>query len=102
MLKRIDLAIVDPVPSDGDGAEFVREFCELNPGSVALVLTASPDPKQMERAAGYRTVEAAHKPAGVAKILDAAKRLGAVVSSRSSNRCGRSVLRGTLGFASEG
>ncbi len=70
-----ELAVVDINLPDGSGNEFVEDFREHNPLGIVLVLTASIDPEQTNRAAKVGATEILSKSAGIVKIVEAARRL---------------------------
>lgn len=81
MLKRYDLAILDPGLPDGDGLALISELREANPrrqdgpGCAVLILTASLDQELFVRAVEAGAAGFFHKTAGVDEIIDAVRRL---------------------------
>ena len=75
--KDVDVAVVDLNLPDGSGTGFIENLRKLNSESIALVLTASIDPEERDRAVQAGATAVLHKSAGVAEIVEAMKRLAA-------------------------
>jgi two-component system nitrate/nitrite response regulator NarL len=81
LLRRFDLAIIDPGLPDGDGLTLIPELREANPhrsdspGCAVLILTASLDRELFVRAVEAGAAGFLHKTVGVAEIIDAVRRI---------------------------
>lgn len=73
--NRVEVAVVDLELPDGNGTEFIEDFGKLNPKGIALVLTASVDPEETNRAMEAGATEVLRKSAGVVEIVQAVKQL---------------------------
>ena len=81
LLQGIDVAILDPGLSDGDGIALISELRDTNPrrrgspGCAVLVLTASLDRELFVRAVEAGAAGFLHKTSGIEEIIDAVRRL---------------------------
>ncbi len=74
---RFDAAVVDLGLSDGDGIELIREFGEAEPGVAMLALAERLDLERRGLALRAGAQEVLPMSAGLGRILDAIRRLGA-------------------------
>ena len=75
MLAKTDLLVVDLGLPDGFGGDLITELLESNPRARALVLTASPDPADHERARQCGAETVLSKITDLDRVVDAARRL---------------------------
>ena len=80
-----EVAIVDLGLPDGHGTEAIRELRKINPKSMVLVLTASPDRTQFARAVEVGAAGVLHKSTPLEEIGEAVRRLVAGEALLSSD-----------------
>jgi DNA-binding response OmpR family regulator len=73
---RYDVVVLDPGLPDGDGTDLITERREANPRVVVLVLSASLDPKPLERATEAGAEEMLDKFTIPGEVLSAIRRTG--------------------------
>ena len=73
---RFDVAVLDLGLPDGNGADLIAELRKADPGAAVLVLSASLDPANLEKAARAGADEILDKFVRPEEIVDAIKRLG--------------------------
>lgn len=74
-LENVDVAVLDLVLPDGDGAELVGDLRGANPGMKVLILTASIDARDAGRAEGLGADGFLNKAASLAEIASEVARL---------------------------
>jgi DNA-binding NarL/FixJ family response regulator len=79
-LDGIDVALVDPLLSDGDGLQLIREVSVANPNARALVLSHKLDDALYQQALGAGAVEVLATNTGLEEVIDAVKRRSADAS----------------------
>ena len=79
-LDGIDVALVDPLLSDGDGLELIREVSVANPKALALVLSHKLDEALYQQALGAGAVEVLPTNIGLEEVIDAVRRRSADAS----------------------
>lgn len=75
--EEIDVAVVDLVLPDGNGATLVRDLRAVNPQSQILVLTASVDRRDLARAVEAGASAVMNKSARIDEIISAIRSLNA-------------------------
>lgn len=75
LTEDVDVALVDLRLPDGSGVEFIKDFRKLKPEGIALVLSATMDPRHSVLAVEAGAAEVLHKTADLAEIVGAMKRL---------------------------
>ena len=73
-LDGIDVAVVDPLLSDGDGLVLIREVSVANPNALALVLSHKLDPTMYHQALGAGAVEVLTTNASMEEVINAVRR----------------------------
>lgn len=73
---RFDVAVLDLGLPDGNGADLIEELRASAPGAAVLVLSASLDPANLEKAKRSGADEILDKFARPEEIVDTIKRLG--------------------------
>ena len=73
---RFDVVVLDLGLPDGNGADLIADLRGTNPGAAVLVLSASLDPRSLERANEAGADEIMDKPASPAEVLGTIRRLG--------------------------
>ena len=73
-LNGVDIAVVDPVLSDGDGLVLIREVSVANPNASALVLSYRLDPAVHHQALGAGAAEVLTTNASVKEVINAVRR----------------------------
>jgi DNA-binding NarL/FixJ family response regulator len=71
-----DVAVLDLVLPDGNGADLIGDLHAANPGVAVLILSASLDHKNLERAKAAGADEILDKLASSTEVVDAIRRLG--------------------------
>ena len=79
-LDGIDVALVDPLLSDGDGLQLIREVSVANPNARALVLSHKLDEALYQQALGAGAVEVLATNTGLEEVIDAVRRRSADAS----------------------
>lgn len=74
---RFDVAVLDLGLPDGNGADLIAELRGAVPGAAVLILSASLDPANLEKARRAGADEILDKFATPEEIVDTIKRLGA-------------------------
>ncbi len=75
LTEDVDVALVDLRLPDGSGLEFISDFRRLNPEGIALVLSATIDPRNSVLAVEAGAAEVLHKTSSTDEIVGAMKRL---------------------------
>jgi DNA-binding NarL/FixJ family response regulator len=75
-MVRFDVAILDLGLPDGNGWDLIADLRGTNPGVSVLVLSASLDPKSVERATRAGANEILDKFASSGEVLGTIRRLG--------------------------
>jgi DNA-binding NarL/FixJ family response regulator len=75
-MVRFDVAILDLGLPDGNGADLIADLRGANPGAAVLALSASLDPRSLERATEAGADEILDKFATPGEVLDTIRRLG--------------------------
>ncbi len=73
-LDGVDIMVVDPVLSDGDGLVLIREVSVANPNASALVLSYRLDPAVHHQALGAGAAEVLTTNASVEEVINAVRR----------------------------
>lgn len=73
---KFDVAVLDLGLPDGNGADLIRDLRAANPGVAVLILSASLDPQNLERATEAGADEILDKFADPTEVVDAIQRLG--------------------------
>jgi DNA-binding NarL/FixJ family response regulator len=73
---RCDVAVLDLGLPDGNGAELIGDVRESNAGAAVLVLSASLDPTNLQRATEAGADEILDKLASPTEVVGAIRRLG--------------------------
>jgi DNA-binding NarL/FixJ family response regulator len=73
-LDGVDVAVVDPLLSDGDGLILIREVSVANPNALALVLSHRLDPAMHHQALGAGAVEVLATNASMEEVINAVRR----------------------------
>jgi DNA-binding NarL/FixJ family response regulator len=73
---RLDVVVLDLGLPDGNGADLIADLRGTNPGAAVLVLSASLDPRSLERANEAGADEIMDKLASPAEVLGTIRRLG--------------------------
>ena len=73
---RFDVAVLDLGLPDGNGADLIADLRGADPGVAVLVLSASLDPKSLERATEAGADEILDKFSSPREVLDTIRRLG--------------------------
>jgi DNA-binding response OmpR family regulator len=73
IMVEIDVAVVGPTLSDGDGLVLLHEISDANPSASVLVLTSSLDPAVRERALGAGAVEVLLTSVSSEELLNAVR-----------------------------
>jgi DNA-binding NarL/FixJ family response regulator len=73
-LDGVDVMVVDPVLSDGDGLVLIREVSVANPNASALVLSYRLDPAVYHQALGAGAAEVLTPNASVEEVINAVRR----------------------------
>jgi DNA-binding NarL/FixJ family response regulator len=73
---RFDVAVLDIGLPDGNGTDLISELRRANPDAAVLVLSASHNPKNLEKATEVGADEILNKFATPGELLSAIKRLG--------------------------
>jgi DNA-binding NarL/FixJ family response regulator len=73
-LDGIDVALVDPLLSDGDGLVLIREMSVANPSALALVLSHKLDPAMHHQALGAGAVEVLATDVSVEEVINVVRR----------------------------
>lgn len=73
---RFDVAVLDLGLPDGNGADLIGDLRAANPGVAVLILSASLDPENLERATEAGADEILDKLASPTEVIDAIRRLG--------------------------
>jgi len=73
---RFDVVVLDLGLPDGNGADLIADLRGTNPGVAVLVLSASLDPRSLERANEAGADEIMDKLASPAEVLGTIRRLG--------------------------
>ncbi len=73
---RFDVAILDLLLPDGNGADLIADLRGANPDVAVLVLSANLDPKSLERATAAGADEILDKFATPGEVLGTVRRLG--------------------------
>jgi DNA-binding NarL/FixJ family response regulator len=71
----VDVAIIDLGLPDGNGTDVIRELRKKNPKTIALVLSATLDRKQLARAVEAGAAGLLHKSTPLEEIAQAVRRL---------------------------
>lgn len=72
---KFDVAILDLGLPDGNGADLIAELRRARPGTEILILTASRDPKNLEKAAEASADEILDKFAAPGEVIGAIRRI---------------------------
>jgi two-component system response regulator DesR len=75
-LKAVDLALLDLMLPDGDGADLIGDLRGANPEVKVLILTARIEPELHERAAEAGADGVLNKMAALSEIVSEVARLG--------------------------
>ena len=73
---KFDVAVLDLGLPDGNGADLIRDLRAANPGVAVLILSASLDPENLERATEAGADEILDKLASPNEAFEAIRRLG--------------------------
>ena len=73
---RFDVVVLDLGLPDGNGADLIADLRGTNPGAAVLVLSASLDPRSLERANEAGADEIMDNLASPAEVLGTIRRLG--------------------------
>ncbi len=73
-LNGIDVALVDPLLSDGDGLELVREMSVVNPNASPLVVSHRLDPAAHQQALGAGAAEVLNTNTSVEEVIKVVRR----------------------------
>ncbi len=73
---RFDVAVLDLGLPDGNGADLIGELRAANPAVAVLILSASLDPKNLERATKAGADEILDKLASSTEVIGTIRRLG--------------------------
>ena len=73
---KFDVAVLDLGLPDGNGADLIRDLRAANPGVAVLILSASLDPENLERATEAGADEILDKLASPNEVFEAIRRLG--------------------------
>jgi DNA-binding NarL/FixJ family response regulator len=76
LLEAVDVALLDLILPDGDGAEFIAVLRGANPSVKVLVLTASIEPGLQGRMAEAGADGVLNKTAALSEIASEVERLG--------------------------
>jgi DNA-binding NarL/FixJ family response regulator len=77
MLEDVDVAVLDLGLPDGSGADLIAQLHAVSPGAQALVLSASLDPAEVDRAIERGAAGAVNKLAHLDQVVEAVRRLRA-------------------------
>ena len=75
MLRDVDVAVVDLGLPDGYGGDLIRELHDVNAHAQALVLSASLDPAEIERALDSGAAVTLNKTADLDQLVETVRRL---------------------------
>jgi DNA-binding NarL/FixJ family response regulator len=75
-MASFDVAVLDLGLPDGNGADLIAELHEANPSAAVLVLSASLDARNLERATEAGADEILDKLANPSEVVSAIRRLG--------------------------
>jgi DNA-binding NarL/FixJ family response regulator len=75
-MASFDVAVLDLGLPDGNGADLIAELHEANPSAAVLVLSASLDARNVERATEAGADEILDKLANPSEVVSAIRRLG--------------------------